>query len=246
MTAIEAVRQEAERLVASLVRAQEDERKRVMGALHDDIGQPLYRIHYGIEECRALVESETPVDAELAHVDELVLEVEQRLRSALRALSDDPKAELDLIDAIAELVETTELETDLSLSFEANGNPSLAAGHGASLHRAAREAVTNARKHAEATSVFIKLFEHDGTVFLEVVDDGIGFPGSLGLGLTAARDRLESVGGGLKVASQPEAGTRFSAWVPISPMQFEAPETLGSIRQLEIPLSPLSPKAVMA
>ncbi len=207
-------RQESEQLLTRLVHAQEVERKRVVGALHDDIGQPLYRVHYGIEDCRARVVADSPVDVELARVGALVGEVEQRLRGALRAMSDDPDAELNLSEAIAGLAETTEMETDLSVIFDVNGTPALLPRHRASLFRAAREAVTNARKHAHATSISLKLFEQDGAVILEVRDDGIGFSGSPGLGLTAARDRLETDGGGLEITGQPGKGTILIAWVP--------------------------------
>jgi signal transduction histidine kinase len=207
-------RQETEQLLTRLVHAQELERKRVVGALHDDIGQPLYRVHYGIEDCRARVVADSPVDVELARVGALVGEVEQRLRGALRAMSDDPDAELNLSEAIAGLAETTEMETDLSVIFEVDGPPALLPRHRASLFRAAREAVTNARKHAHATSVSLKLFARDGTVVLEVRDDGIGFSGSPGLGLTAARDRLETDGGGLEITGQPGKGTTLLAWMP--------------------------------
>lgn len=207
-------RQEAERLLTRVVHAQEVERTRVVGALHDDIGQPLYRVHYGIEDCRARVAAGSPVDIELARVGALVGEVELMLRGALRTMSDDPDAELSLTEAIAGLAETTETETDLSVIFEVNGTPALLPRHRASLFRAAREAVTNARKHAQATSVSLKLFARDESIILEVRDDGIGFSGSPGLGLTAARDRLETDGGGLEITSQPGIGTTLSAWMP--------------------------------
>jgi two-component system, NarL family, sensor kinase len=207
-------RREAERLLSDVVRASEAERRRVVGALHDDIGQPLYRIHYGIEDSRARVESGTEVDLELARVSSLVQEVDDRLRSELRALSDDPVAELNLPEAIAALAEIAEIETDLDISFEAEGDISVPSETRASLFRAAREGVTNARRHAQAKTMTVTLSRHGDEIVLEVVDDGVGFSGSPGLGLTTARDRLESVGGGLRVVSRPGEGTRFLAWVP--------------------------------
>ncbi len=106
------------------------------------------------------------------------------------------------------------METDLSVSFEVNDAPVLLPRYRASLFRAAREAVTNARKHAHATSVSLKLFERGDTVVLEVRDDGIGFSGSPGLGLTAARDRLETDGGGLEITGRPGKGSTLVAWMP--------------------------------
>ncbi|MEO7916939.1 MAG: histidine kinase [Dokdonella sp.] len=81
------------------------------------------------------------------------------------------------------------------------------------LLRAAQEALTNAARHSQAEQVWLTLGRHDGVIELVVRDNGRGAinPGS-GNGLTGMRERLEDVGGGLRISG--DDGFRVTAWVP--------------------------------
>jgi signal transduction histidine kinase len=68
--------------------------------------------------------------------------------------------------------------------------------------------MANALKHAHATAIRVVVAQHDDTVHIEVGDNGIGGARD-GYGLTAARDRVASVGGQLSVHSPPGAGTQI-------------------------------------
>ncbi|MFQ5555405.1 MAG: sensor histidine kinase [Acidimicrobiia bacterium] len=207
-------RQQVERLFGDLVRAQDEERMRIVGALHDDIGQPLYRIHYGIQDCTAHAEPGTSIEKELVRVGALVREADKRLRSELRALSSEPQAEIDLLEALRELGLVTEIETDLVVAVETGDGVALPPACRAALYRAAKEALTNVRKHALATRVTIRVHRHRDFVYLDVIDDGVGVVGDSGLGITTNRERLEALGGGLTVKQAKTGGTRFRAWLP--------------------------------
>jgi signal transduction histidine kinase len=80
------------------------------------------------------------------------------------------------------------------------------------------EALQNASKYANASSVTVRLARENGSLRFSVGDDGIGFdpadtpPGS---GLTNMRDRLEALGGSVDVRSGPGGGTRVSGHIPI-------------------------------
>ena len=85
------------------------------------------------------------------------------------------------------------------------------------LLRVCQEALANARKHAEAHSVTVRLGYDPAAVRLEVSDDGAGFdPDRMngGYGLSGMRTRVAEAGGTLTVCSNPGAGTRVSAAVP--------------------------------
>jgi signal transduction histidine kinase len=79
------------------------------------------------------------------------------------------------------------------------------------------EAVTNARKHARAETVTLRAARRDGCLHVEVGDDGVGgarpAPGS---GLEGMRDRIEAVGGTVRIESPPGDGTRIVAEIPVS------------------------------
>jgi two-component system sensor histidine kinase UhpB len=87
----------------------------------------------------------------------------------------------------------------------------------------AREAIVNVKRHARASHVAITLSAQGDSLQLTIVDDGAGFVPETTetarlehhLGLTAMRERVESVGGELQVISEPGAGTRIDAVLPL-------------------------------
>ena len=83
------------------------------------------------------------------------------------------------------------------------------------LFRAIREGVTNARKHASATVLTIRLSTTRTHIVAEVHDDGRGSSIESGLGLMTTRERLEAIGGTLDVGARGGRGTVFRATVPI-------------------------------
>ena len=90
------------------------------------------------------------------------------------------------------------------------------------LARITQEALTNVRKHARASHVWVTLHGDDQGVELRVRDDGIGFSDTTGNandlmkhhGLTIMRERVESIGGTLEVTGSPEGGTVVKVAVP--------------------------------
>ncbi len=212
--ALERRRRLAEKLFSDLVQAQAEERARIIGSLHDDIGQSLYRIHYGLEDTRSRIDSSDPIAADLARLGALVGDVDSALRAELRLLQYGTGEELSLGSALDELVEVTEMETDLTVTVTVDTDWVLSPSSRVALFRAAREALTNVRKHALATTVDIRMYRNGKRVKLDVIDDGIGIIHDEGLGLTTTRERLESIGGGLKIKNGRNGGTRFVAWLP--------------------------------
>jgi signal transduction histidine kinase len=91
------------------------------------------------------------------------------------------------------------------------------------LYRVAQEALANVRKHAKARNVEVLLDERDRGVSVRIRDDGRGFapheaerhrPGHLGL--TAMRERTQTMGGWLRLDSAPGSGTTVEFWMPIA------------------------------
>jgi signal transduction histidine kinase len=204
--------QRAESMFGELVRARADERTRIVGALHDDIGQRLYRIHYGLQDLASRTDG--GVAADVHAVNDLVLAVDGSLRRELRTLRHGVAEELRLDTALHELVELTEAESGLSIDVDIDP---ACAGDGTgriALFRAAREAIVNVRKHAEATNVRVEVRKSPRHVVVTVSDDGVGSSGDEGVGLAVARERLEILGGGLGVKASHGRGTRVKAWLP--------------------------------
>jgi signal transduction histidine kinase len=215
--ALEGRRRHAEQLLRELLRAEDAERHRIVGSLHDDVGQPLYRVLYGLEGCRARLQEHSLVAAELDKLAALVREVDGILRAELRRLHRPGLDGLELAEALDALVtdyrsELVEVELDVEVEFDLVHEPSGVAR--TVLLQAVQEALMNVRRHAAAAHVRIRVHEQAGTLVIEVADDGRGIAAAYGLGLTTAAERLEALGGGLRVSAGRAGGTLFQAWVP--------------------------------
>lgn len=206
---------EVEALLGQLVRAEERERSRILGALHDDIGQPLYRLLYGLEAARGRAGGRPGIASDLAALETVARDIERSLRTELRNLRRDLSEDLGLEPALADLVETMRRESGISADLTVTSTGPVSAPARRALYGAAREALSNVRRHAHAESVKVRLQESDGTVILEVIDDGLGLRGGEGIGLTIARQRLIDVGGSLTIrARRQQHGTTLRAAVP--------------------------------
>lgn len=208
-------RRQTERLLGALFRSQEEERRRIVGALHDDVGQPLYRLLYGLEGSRAKLAADDPVADELEGLEDLVRDVDGTLRGELEALHQGLAADAGLATAVRDLAATTEAEADLDVHVDVLAKPEqLSAVRRTALYRAAQEGVVNVRKHAEARNVWIEIDSRGEIVSVVVIDDGEGLRSDPGLGLTTTRERLEALGGGLAVTGRRGGGVVFEAWLP--------------------------------
>ena len=207
-------RRRAEGLLRELLRVEDGERRRIVGALHDDIGQPLYRILYGLEGCRARLRADESVTEELGRLSGLVRYVDSTLRSELRRLQSSTVDTLDLPAALAALAEECrrECELDIEVTVELQQEPTTVVR--SVLLRTVQEALVNVRKHANASRVAIRAQGDAEAVSIEVVDDGRGLSSPRGLGLTTAAQRLEAIGGGLRIARHASGGTVLRAWAP--------------------------------
>lgn len=207
-------REQAERLVAEMAEAQEEERERVIGTLHDEIAQPLYRVLYGIEGSLAELEAGGAVSDDLREVADVVRWIDGALRSELVMLTQGSIAESDLDTLLDRLVDDVRSGSGLRVEITIDEHRPVGEGSRAALFRAVREAVTNVRRHAAAESVQIRVGADGDRVVAEVRDDGVGYAGDVGIGLRTTRDRLMAIGGDLKVTALDEGGTMFRAWVP--------------------------------
>ena len=215
LRASERRRAQAERLLAQTFRAQDEERRRVVGYLHDDVGQPLYRLLYGIEGSRARLPPDHPVSSELENMASLTRSIDGTLRSELGSLHEGIAADAGLAAALRDLADTTRNESGLHVTTSIPDEPlDLTDVKRTALFRAAQEAAVNARKHARATRIDISLETRGRQVIIRVEDDGVGRVDRYGLGLTTNAERLDALGGGLEVSATPRRGSRVLAWLP--------------------------------
>lgn len=216
---MQAATERMQTLSRRLVEVQENERRTVARELHDEAGQALVSLRYGLQ----LLERETGGEgiaarvAELKQITDAVIDSLHRLAGALRPAS------LDLVGleaALRQYLRSTESKWGLTVRFKARGlkNERLPAAVETTLYRVVQEAVTNVVRHAAATRIDVLVERRDGRVVAMVEDDGKGFvPATAGgeerLGLIGMRERAEALGGTLTIESAPGEGTTIAVEV---------------------------------
>jgi signal transduction histidine kinase len=196
-----------------------EERQKLARELHDSVSQALYGIALGARTARTLLDREPerakePVEYVLQLAEAGIAE----MRALIFELRPESLAQEGLVAALQKHAASLRARYQLTVESDLGDEPDVPLSIKEALYRVAQEALHNTVKHAQASHVTLRLAAHDGTVSLEVGDDGAGFephrafPGHLGL--TSMRERLERAGGALHLDSAPGQGTRVRATLP--------------------------------
>lgn len=218
--AIENARQRAQ--IAATLRQSEmekavtAERNRLARDLHDSVTQSLFAVTLYADAAAQLLSS-----GQMDLVAGNVLKLRRTAKEALgemRLLVFELRPPLlqqeGLLAALQARLESVEGRAGLETLLKVEGKGHLAPDVEEGLYRITQEALNNIFKHARARSVTVslRLAEHPQTTILEIADDGIGFDPVAaqergGLGLRGMAERVEQLGGQLRIKSEPGAGT---------------------------------------
>ncbi|HEV3474388.1 MAG TPA: sensor histidine kinase, partial [Actinomycetota bacterium] len=193
--------------------------------IHDDSIQIMATVGLRLGMLARRVESAED-RAQVAELQELVERSVARLRTLLFELSPPELKRAGLAAAVMELLRKMAKEEARPIGYEVANNLDDEPPEETQvlLYRMAQEALTNVRKHAQASRVDVAIGEEDGGVLVEVRDDGVGFspsetlsrPGHLGL--AAMRERAEMARGWWTIDSTPGQGTAVRFWLPLQSM----------------------------
>jgi PAS domain S-box-containing protein len=206
-------------ILGHFVKTSEEERRRIAGDIHDDSIQAITAAGMRLQILRRRLED--PEDLRLLSDLEDVIQLSiSRLRHLLFELRPPALDNEGLAAALAMCVEEVQGENGTRFGIRNDLHSEPSAERRVILFRIGQEALTNARKHANAKSVDVILAERDGGHLVCVADDGVGFsaraedpqPGHLGL--VAMRERAQLAGGRLRIETSPGGGTTVEAWVP--------------------------------
>jgi len=206
-------RREAQRvhLLRKWLGAQEEERRRVGQALHDEVGGVLT----GALLALRLAEKDPARLDEVRTVLGRALDEVRRLSRELRPAALD---DLGLGRALERHLREFEHHTGITTSAKID-LPRLGRSAQAALFRIAQEALTNVARHAEANKVAVRLEPEGETLILEIADDGRGFipdQGGDSLGLAGMRERAEQLDGSFTISSSPGRGCTVRVEVPLA------------------------------
>ena len=218
---LEANEREFHRLGRSVLRVQEDERRRLARDLHDGIGQNLTALKHRLAQIGdALPEELKALRASLDDAVTLCSDTLDDTRQLSRLLRPPILDDLGLEPALRWLARSLGEAAGIAIAVEIEPTPSLDGELQTLLFRITQEALNNVVKHAGAHSVLVHLVERGGRLQLQIVDDGCGFdpePAQAvgGIGLGGIRERLQLFNGQLELRSAAGHGTRLRALVPL-------------------------------
>jgi two-component system sensor histidine kinase UhpB len=205
-------RLEAERRESGLraLSEREAERRRLAAELHDEVGQTLTAASLQV----ARLADRTPPDLreDAVAVRETLLATIEQVRTLARQLRPEALDALGLVPALTNLVERLAQQTGLRFARDLDRDlPPISADGELVLYRVAQEAITNAIRHGDPTTISVALRADRGCVRLEVRDDGRGIASRNGdgdgSGIRTMRERALTVGARLAVGPAPGGGT---------------------------------------
>jgi signal transduction histidine kinase len=221
----EAHRQLQQQAALSAELAVSRERNRLARDLHDTLAHSLAGLVVELEAVGTLLNLDPKAArAELKKALGLSRAGLNEARAAIRDLRESPAQNLGLGPALRQLTNDLSARTGLSVHAEfAVSGPDLAlpAETSDALYRIAQEALANVERHADASTVHMRLEMLDDALTLNISDDGVGFePDGAAegrYGLLGMRERAEMIGAALKVTSQPDAGSQVIIRLDLDP-----------------------------
>ncbi len=209
-------------LSGRIIRAQEEERRRISRELHDQLGQEAVAIKMGASLLARRLEDEPALKEQatgLATIAGRLTVTANRIAADLRpGVLDDG----GLVRAVQTYVEEFERRTGISCPLDVpRSEPGVTTREAATAaYRILQEALTNVWRHARASRVKVSLGLRGGRMVVRVSDNGVGVDTSQlsdasSLGLFGMRERAGLVGGTLQIRSSPGGGTQVTAYLPI-------------------------------
>lgn len=207
---------------ARIIKAQEEERRRVAREIHDGPAQAMANIVFRAEVCERLID--TDIARSKSELKELREQVRVALRETRKIIFDLRPMTLDdlgLVPTIRRVLDTMKERNGIFPEVKILGEEKRLDSHiEIGLFRIIQEALNNVEKHSRASSVWVRIDFRPSVVSVVVEDDGRGFDsaeniGNESFGLMGMRERINLLGGEVNIKSESGKGTRIFATVPL-------------------------------
>lgn len=212
---LERLERERRESVRRSLAAQEAERQRVAQELHDEVGQSLTAVLLELDQVARSAPEE--LREELGDATETARHSLEDIRRIAQRLRPEALDDLGLPNALAALGERLSEQGGVRVRRSLEEDlPELGREGELVIYRVAQEGITNALRHAEASTVTLRLRRATAGVRLEVLDDGHGVGDAPpGAGISGMRERALLVGGDLAVHTRREGGTCVRLDLPV-------------------------------
>ena len=214
------------KLAGQLSAAEDAERRRIAYDIHDALSQMLGLVKMNLET----VIAETAIDSrQFERLNDVVRMVNELIRQTREMTFDLHPSMLDHFGLVPTLLRFAEEYNRRTLAEvlvnESGTRGTLSTGLAGYLFRAIKELISNAVRHGNAKEIYVAVHWENGRMRTVIDDDGCGFDASKalvpharrGLGLAGIDERLTSLGGFMRLESEPGSGTRVVIEVPVIP-----------------------------
>ena len=213
-------------LLARVIAAQEEERKRVARELHDETGQSLSAVLMGLgSAAEALPRDPVKTGEILDHVREVPVQTLEGVRQIILGLRPALLDDLGLAPALRRVAEDIAKRSSVHIEVFANGvDRRLPPEVETVLFRILQEGINNVARHSKAQRAVLQLTRGESEVRAVLKDDGVGFDAAeatahresgCGLGLVGMRERALLLGGTVIIDSAPGRGTTLNVRLPL-------------------------------
>jgi len=219
--------QEVHYLTRQLIRTGEEERKALARDLHDESGQVLAALQFGIETLKNTITDRTPeVEAQCDRLSMMLTQLVDQLRTVTSRLRPPVLDNIGLVGALRWMCEGFSTRWNLPVDYSVAGTKArLDPEIEITMFRICQEALTNIAKHSRATSAEVQLEFGEEEIFLLIRDNGIGFSYSrkipregsrrYGIGLLGMRERTTTLNGEFEIEATPGQGTIIRVVLPV-------------------------------
>ncbi len=203
-----------------LMKAQEQERIRIAGELHDGVMQQMLAMTMMLGTAKRRLPDDSEARPTLDKISDKLVEVGGDIRRLSHDLHPPILQEAGLPQAMRAYCEQFSASCGIPVSCDAaDGLRDLSRGAALALFRIMPEALGNAAKHAQASRIAVSLTRAADVVTLTVTDDGVGFDRNLlstsgGLGLITMRERAGQLNGTFEFDTAPRRGTVIRVEIP--------------------------------
>jgi signal transduction histidine kinase len=202
--------------------AAQEERNRLARDLHDSIKQQIFSVVVSAAAVKARWEHDTPGARKI--VDDIqrnAQEAQVEMQALLQQLRPSPLENVGLTEALRIQCQALGYRTGAQVTIEVGELPAderLLPGLQEMFFRVAQEGLANIARHARASQVWLRLYQQDDVLLLEIEDDGQGFePTQIGkqtlkggMGLLNVQERVQAMKGTVTIWSEPGKGTKLT------------------------------------
>jgi NarL family two-component system sensor histidine kinase LiaS len=195
-----------------------EERNRLARELHDAVKQQMFALTMLVGSAQLEVEQGSEAQRILSQAERIATSAQQEMTSLIQALRPVALTNRDLKSALREVCDEWSERQGIACALDVEGSLRMDPSAEEHIFRLTQEALSNVAKHSGATRVEIHVEEDNGELALRIRDNGHGFDvaaaESRGVGLSAMRERVASLGGTFRVTSS-VGGTTIEARAPL-------------------------------